>query len=84
MSWFDKPFGGASFDSETMALIKDAFEAAWHEIRSSNAVFPAMRADALRDRLGQAILHLAEAGERNPEVLRSRAVMSLKATEGLD
>jgi hypothetical protein len=79
-----KPFNGTSFDSESVALIKQAFEAAWHEVCSTNARFSSVRAIALRDRLAQTILHLAENGERNPVVLKCRAVMSLKALEALN
>ena len=81
MSWSDKSYNGSSFDSESVALIKEAFEAAWHEVCSANTPFPAVRATHLRDRLAQTILHMAEKGERNPTVLKRRAVMSLKALE---
>jgi hypothetical protein len=84
MSWFDKPYKGASFDSEILTLIKAAFEAGWHELCSTNAPIAAVRAGTLRNRLAQTILHLAENGERNPNVLKTRAIMSLRATEHLN
>jgi hypothetical protein len=49
MSWFDKH---ATFDTESMALIKEAFEAAWHELCSKNDNFTSSRAIALRHRFG--------------------------------
>ncbi len=84
MSWFEKPYNGTSFDSQVMALLKDAFEAGWHELCSTNPPIAAVRAAILRDRLARTILHLAEKGERDPGVLRTRAVMSLRATEHLN
>jgi hypothetical protein len=83
MSWFEKPYDGSSFDSENMALIKEAFEAAWHEICCTSSPFTAQRTLALRDRLAQTILHLAEKGERKPAVLKTRALMALRASERL-
>ena len=84
MSWFEKPYNGSSFNSAAVALMKEAFEAAWHDVCSTNTSFSTVRATALRDRLAQTILHLAEKGERNPAVLKSRAVMSLRASEALN
>jgi hypothetical protein len=84
MSWFDKAYNGRSFDAGIVALMKEAFEASWHEVCSTNLPFSTVRAMVLRDRLAQIILHLAEKGERNPAVLKSRAVMSLRATQALN
>jgi len=82
-SCLDKAFNGTCFDSEAMALIKDAFDAAWHEVCSTNAPFSTVRTSIIRDRLAHTILGLAEKGELNPIVLRRRALMSLRASEKL-
>jgi hypothetical protein len=65
-------------------MLKEVFEAAWHDICSTNARFSTVRADVLRERLAATILKLAQEGERTSEVLRRRAILSLKALEGLN
>ena len=73
-----------SFDTHTLCMLQEVFEAAWHDICSSNAVFSTIRADLLRERLAATIMELARNGQRNPEVLRRRAIVSLKALEHLN
>jgi hypothetical protein len=79
------PFGRyASFDPHTLSILQHVFEAAWHDICSSNTVVSTIRAGLLRERLAATIVKLAQDGESSPEVLRRRAMMSLKALERLN
>lgn len=73
-----------SFDPPTLAALREVFDAAWHDLCSSNASFTHLRADVLRERLANTIMMLAATGERNPAVLRRRALLSLKAMEHLN
>src|SRR5215207_10084859 len=50
----------ASFDPQTLSVLREVFEAAWHDICSSNASFAPIRADLLRERLAANIMTLAK------------------------
>jgi hypothetical protein len=76
------PYG--SFEPHTLTLLQEVFEAAWHDICCSNAMFSAARTNLLRERLAATIMKLAHEGERSSEVLRRRALLSLKALEHLN
>ena len=76
------PYG--SFDPHTLSILQEVFQAAWHDICCSNTAFSAVRAQLLRERLAATIMKLAHEGERRPEVLRRRAILSLKASEHLN
>jgi hypothetical protein len=76
------PYG--SFDPHTLSFLQEIFETAWHDICCSNTTLSAVRADLLRERLAATIMKLAHEGERSSEVLRRRAILSLKALEHLN
>ena len=60
-----------SFDPETIQILKDALEHAAANLP------PAERTTENKVRLASVLLDIASRGERDPDVLRRRAVMSL-------
>lgn len=60
-----------SFDPETIQLLKDALEHAAANLP------PAERTTETKVRLASILLEIASRGERDPDVLRRRALMSL-------
>jgi hypothetical protein len=66
------PFpGNTTYDPETLAVLGQAFDAAWHELQS--AVLPVDAALA-REELAARILFAADQGERDPERLKLHAL----------
>ena len=60
-----------SFDPETIQILKDALEHAAANLP------PAERTTENKVKLASVLLDIASRGERNPDVLRRRALMSL-------
>jgi hypothetical protein len=64
---------GAAYDPETITLLRSVLDAAW------DALPPEQRATTTKSRMASCLLRLAARGERDPMLLRRRAVMDVVA-----
>lgn len=64
-----------SFDPDTNRILTAAFEAAWTKIAGGRDLGP--NTDMMRNELAKAIIGLARTGERDPDLLRTAAIVSL-------
>jgi hypothetical protein len=66
-------FDSSAFDSETVAFLSQAFEAAWQRVRlPSSAAADPSRVDRFRELLAKQVIEMGKRGERN----RDRLVQS--------
>jgi hypothetical protein len=64
----------ASFDPETVNLLSDAFEQAWHKVQTSgNRLARPGYANMMREVMAKHIFNLAEHGERDESKLSNSA-----------
>lgn len=62
-----------SFDSESVALMGKALDAAWHELRSSSGM-PVSEAAEIKTRMAERILVAVANGERDVQALKGLAL----------
>jgi hypothetical protein len=75
---FIKQYADGVFDSGTISILKDAFEDAWHRVRTSKAPYVSEDyALAGRTILAKHIIAAAKAGERDPRWLADSALLYL-------
>ena len=70
------PFSGAAYDPETLDLLTRAFESAWGEIATTDAITDQA---AVRTALAIRIMIAASGGERDPDQLKR---LGLQAIDG--
>jgi len=72
------PFSDASYDPETLALLEQAFEAAWLEVQANNAAGHS-ETDLVTTRkmMALAIMAAANSGERDLERLKGLALRAV-------
>jgi hypothetical protein len=73
------PFSEASYDAQTLALVTEAFEGAWHEVQTW---YPGRNAEDLmttRKMMALRIMTATKDGERDPERLK---LIALRAVDG--
>lgn len=68
------PFSNTTYSPETLAILSQAFDAAWHELQAA-AVVP-IDAKLARDELATRILVAAARGERDPDKLKLYALVA--------
>jgi hypothetical protein len=74
----------ASFDPETVNLLSDAFEHAWHKVQTSgNRLARPGCANMMREVMAKHIFNLAEHGERDESKLSNSAFHFLPRTTRL-
>jgi hypothetical protein len=71
------PFPG-SYNSQMLAVLQAAFDAAWAELRTLNAVRDAAREKELRILLSKRIIALANEGITDAVTLRKLAMQSVR------
>jgi hypothetical protein len=70
--------GDGYFDPETVIILGSAFDEAWRSLQNSGVYFTSARtAEATRERLAQRIVECAKGGERDPGLLRDKALNDL-------
>jgi hypothetical protein len=62
---------GGSYDPETIALLRNVLDAAWHSLS------PEYQARTTKSHLAERVLKLAAPGERDPARLRVRAIVEV-------
>ena len=69
-----------SFDSDTCAILVDAFEGAWNElVTAGDPIASAVKMDDTRLLLAKQIIELGHQGERDLDRLRDSAIARLRA-----
>lgn len=65
-------FENADYDADTIALMREVFEVAWHEVQGRTLN---MTADEARCRMAEGILSAVADGERNKVRLKNLALL---------
>lgn len=71
----------SAFDSETVALMGQAFDAAWSDVASDFETQPQAVIDQARTKLAQAVIHLAATGMLEPDMLKGAALDVLRQSD---
>lgn len=71
----------SAFDSETVTLMGQVFDAAWSDVASSFATQPQTAVEQARTKLAQAILHLVSTGMVEPNMLKQTALDVMRQSD---
>lgn len=71
------PFSGASYDPETLALLEQAFNEAWHEVQTTPSAIESGVMEATRKMMALRLMAAANDGERDPQRLKLLAVQAV-------
>jgi hypothetical protein len=75
MGFLNPPPG--SFDADTMAMLQQAFDAAWSKVQVGRGIHPSEQDAELKKILGERIMTAAVAGETDPARLCRTAIQGL-------
>jgi hypothetical protein len=77
------PFSNQSYNPETLAVMTQAFNAAWDALQA-NGVPASVTQEQAREQLAQRIIRAVNQGDRDPERLRLLALKTFDVTVQAD